>query len=72
MKNSLRKSNTDLDLSSLSEIVSAGAAAGMVIAGFAGKKSNVGGIIGAGLSLLISGILVALDDTKPNKRFANE
>ena len=62
MKNPFKKTNTALDLSSVGNILSSGAAAGMAIASFAGKKGNVGGIIGAGLSLLIGGLLVALQD----------
>jgi hypothetical protein len=62
MKNPFKKSNTALDLNNVGEILSTGAAAGMTIASFAGKKANVGGIIGAGLSLLIGGLLVALQD----------
>ena len=38
----------------------------MAIASFAGKKANVGGIIGAGLSLLIGGLLVAMEEEEPN------
>ncbi len=62
MKNPFKKSNTALDLNNVGKILSPGAAAGMAIASFAGKKANVGGIIGAGLSLLIGGLLVALQD----------
>lgn len=67
MKNPLKNSKSELDLSSLSEILTAGAAAGIAVASFAGKKGNIGGIIGAGLSLLIGGLLVALDDSEPRK-----
>ena len=62
MKNPFKKSDTALDLNNVGKILSTGAAAGMAIASFAGKKANVGGIIGAGLSLLIGGLLVALQD----------
>ena len=62
MKNPFKKTNTALDFSNVGNILSSGAAAGMAIASFAGKKGNVGGIIGAGLSLLIGGLLVALQD----------
>ena len=62
MKNPFKKSNTALDLNNVGKILSTGAAAGMAIASFAGKKGNVGGIIGAGLSLLIGGLLVALQE----------
>jgi hypothetical protein len=62
MKNLFNKSNTALDLNNVGKILSTGAAAGIAIASFAGKKANLGGIIGAGLSLLIGGLLVALQD----------
>ena len=62
MKNPFKKSETALDLNNVGKILSTGAAAGMAVASFAGKKGNVGGIIGAGLSLLIGGLLVALQE----------
>lgn len=62
MKNPFKKSNTELDLNNVGKILSTGAAAGMAIASFAGKKGTIGGIIGAGLSLLIGGLLVALQE----------
>ncbi len=62
MKNPFKNSKTELDIYGMGEILTAGAAAGIAIASFAGKKSNVGGIIGAGLSLLIGGLLVAMDE----------
>ena len=71
MKNPFKKSNTELDLSSVGKILSSGAAAGMSIASFAGKKGNIGGIIGAGLSLLIGGLLVAMKDEEPKHNFNN-
>ena len=71
MKNPFKKSNTDLDLSSAGKILSAGAAAGMAIASFAGKKENVGGIIGAGLSLVIGGLLVAFEEEESEHNFNN-
>ena len=62
MKNPFKKSEAELDISNVGKILSTGAAAGMAIASFAGKKGNVGGIIGAGLSLFIGGLLVALQE----------
>lgn len=62
MKNLFKNSKSELDLTSVAEILAAGAAAGMAISSFAGKKGNVGGIIGAGFSLLIGGLIIALDD----------
>lgn len=72
MKNPFKKSNAELDLSNVGEILAAGAAAGMAIANFAGKKGNVGGIIGAGLSLLIGGLIVAMEDDKSKELFTND
>ena len=71
MKNLFKKQNTEMDFSSLSTILTSGAAAGMAIASFAGKKGNVGGIIGAGLSLLIGGLLVAMEEEEPNHNSNN-
>ena len=71
MKNPFKKSNTALDLNNVGKILSTGAAAGMAIASFAGKKANVGGIIGAGLSLLIGGLLVALQGDDLNRNLNN-
>jgi uncharacterized membrane protein YkvI len=72
MKNPFKKSNAELDLSSVGKILTAGAAAGMAITNFAGKKGNVGGIIGAGLSLLIGGLLVAMEEENSKKSFTND
>jgi hypothetical protein len=71
MKNPFKKSNTELDLSNVGNILSTGAAAGMAIASFAGKKGNVGGIIGAGLSLLIGGLIVAMGEDETEHEFKN-
>jgi hypothetical protein len=68
MKNLFKEQNAELDFTSLSTILSSGATAGMAIASFAGKKGNVGGIIGAGLSLLVTGIITSIDyDASKNK-----
>ena len=71
MKHPFKKSNTALDLNNVGKILSTGAAAGMTIANFAGKKGNVGGIIGAGLSLLIGGLLVAMQEDDLSRNFNN-
>lgn len=71
MKNPFKKSNTELDLSNVGKILSTGAATGMAIASFAGKKGTTGGIIGAGLSLLIGGLLVALQGDDLNRNLNN-
>ena len=65
MKNPLKKTKTELNLSNAQELLAAGAASGMVIGKFAGKKENLGGIIGSRFTLLIGGLIVALDDDYP-------
>lgn len=67
MKNPFKKQNTELDFSSLSTILTSGAAAGMAIANHLGKNPQTGGIIGVGLSLLVTGLITAMDDTIPNQ-----
>ncbi|WP_269226906.1 hypothetical protein [Flavobacterium eburneipallidum] len=62
MKNLFKKQNTEMDFSSLSTILTSGAAAGMVIANHLGKNPQTGGIIGVGLSLLVTGLMTALED----------
>jgi hypothetical protein len=67
MKNLFKKQNTELDISSLSAILSSGAAAGMAIANHLGKNPQTGGIIGVGLSLLVTGLMTSLEDeTSPS------
>jgi hypothetical protein len=67
MKNLFKKQNTELDFSSLSAILSSGAAAGMAIANHLGKNPQTGGIIGVGLSLLVTGLMTSLEDeTSPS------
>lgn len=72
MKNPFKKSNTALDLNNVGKILSTGTAAGMAIASFAGKKANVGGIIGAGLSLIIGGLLVAVQEDDLSRNSINK
>ena len=62
MKNLFKKQNTEMDFSSLSTILTLGGAAGMAIANHLGKNPQTGGIIGVGLSLLVTGLLTALED----------
>jgi len=71
MKNLFKKQNTELDFGSLSTILSSGAAAGMAIANYAGKNPKTGGMIGAGLSLLIGGLLVAMEEDQTSNKFSN-
>jgi hypothetical protein len=62
MKNLFKKQNTEMDFSSLSAILTSGAAAGMAIANHLGKNPQTGGVIGVGLSLLVTGLITALED----------
>lgn len=66
MKNLFKKQNTEMDFSSLSTILTSGTAAGMAIANYVGKNPKTGAIIGTGLSLLVTGLIIVLDDTIPN------
>jgi hypothetical protein len=66
MKNPFKKSNTELDINGIGKILTSGAAAGMAIASFVGKNGKTAGMIGAGLSLLVTGLITAMDDTIPN------
>ena len=67
MKNLFRNEKTEMDFSNLSTILTTGAAAGMAIANYVGKNPKTGGIIGVGLSLLVTGIITAMEDTISNK-----
>ena len=69
MKNLFKKPSTEKELLKAGELLATGAAAGMAIATFAGKKANLGGIIGAGISLVIAGVLVALEDDSPKTSY---
>ena len=68
MKNPFKKQNTELDFSSLSTILTSGAAAGIAIANHLGKNPQTGGIIGVGLSLLVTGLMTALEDEASNSK----
>ncbi len=71
MNNPFKKQNTDLDFSSLSTILTSSAAVGMAIANHLGKNPQTGGIIGVGLSLLVTGIMTALEDEIPTPNSEN-
>ena len=71
MNNPFKKQNTDLDFSSLSTILTSGATVGMAIANHLGKNPQTGGIIGVGLSLLVTGIMTALEDEIPTPNSEN-
>jgi hypothetical protein len=62
MKNLFRSKKTEMDFSNLSTILTTGAAAGMAIANHLGKNPQTGGIIGVGLSLLVTGLMTAMED----------
>nr|WP_315199216.1 hypothetical protein [uncultured Flavobacterium sp.] len=62
MKNLFRNEKTEMDFSNLSTILSTGAAAGMAIANHLGKNPQTGGMIGVGLSLLVTGLMTSLED----------
>lgn len=61
MENIETKKTTELDFGNVSAILSTGAAAGKAIAKFASKSEQIGGMIGGGLSLLATGLIVGLD-----------
>ncbi|MCC9063607.1 hypothetical protein [Flavobacterium piscisymbiosum] len=69
MKNLFKKKNSELDFSSLGTILSTSVATGVAIANYSGKNSKTAGIISAGLSLLVTGLITAVDDdnSKNNK-----
>ena len=71
MNNPFKKQNTDLDFSSLSTILTSGAAVGMAFANHLGKNPQTGGMIGVGLSLLVTGIMTALEDEIPTPNSEN-
>ena len=71
MNNPFKKQNTDLDFSSLSTILTSGAAVGMAIANHLRKNPQTGGMIGVGLSLLVTGIMTALEDEIPTPNSEN-
>jgi hypothetical protein len=67
MKNLFRNEKTEMDFSNLSAILTTGASAGMAIANHLGKNPQTGGLIGVGLSLLVTGLMTALEDeTSPS------
>jgi hypothetical protein len=71
MKNLLKKQSTEMDFSSLSAILTTSEAAGMAIANHLGKNPQTGGMIGVGLSLLVTGIITALEDDTTTANLQN-
>ena len=66
MKNLFKKQKSELDFSNLGAILSTSVAAGVAIANYSGKNPKTAGIISAGLSLLVTGLITAMDDEVPN------
>ena len=65
MKNLFKKQKTELDFNTLGTILSTSIAAGVAIAQYSGKNPKTAGIISAGLSLLVTGLITAMDDEDP-------
>lgn len=70
MKNLFKKKNSELDFSSLGTILSTSVAAGVAIANYSGKNPKTAGIICAGLSLLVTGLITAFDE-EPDSKYTN-
>jgi hypothetical protein len=65
MKNLFKKQETELDFSNLGAILSTSVATGVAIAKYSGKNPKTAGIISVGLSLLVTGLITAMDDEDP-------
>lgn len=65
MKNLFKKQKTELDFTSLGTILSTSIAAGVAIAEYSGKDPKTTGIISAGLSLLVTGLIIATYNEDP-------
>jgi hypothetical protein len=71
MKNLFKKQKSELDFSNLGAILRTSVAAGVAIANYSGKNPKTAGIISAGLSLLVTGLLTTMDDEVPNHNSNN-
>jgi hypothetical protein len=71
MKNLFNKQKTEMDFNSLGVILSTSVAAGVAIAKYSGKNPKTAGIISAGLSLLVTGLITAMDEEVPNHNSNN-
>lgn len=71
MKNLFKKQKTELDFSNLGAILSTSVATGVAIAKYSGKNPQTAGIISAGLSLLVTGLITAMDDEVLNHNSNN-
>lgn len=69
MKNLFKKQKTELDFSNLGAILSTSVATGAAIAKYSGKNPKTACIISAGLSLLVTGLITAIDDDSPKHNF---
>lgn len=69
MKNLFKKKDSELDFSSLGTILSTSVAAGGAIANYSGKNPKTAGIISAGISLLVTGLIRALDDDTSSSNY---
>lgn len=69
MKNLFKKKDSELDFSSLGTILSTSVAAGVAIANYSGKNPKTAGIISAGISLLVTGLIRALDDDTSSSNY---
>lgn len=69
MKNLFKKQKTELDFNNLGAILSTSVATGAAIAKYSGKKPKTACIISAGLSLLVTGLITAIDDDSPKHNF---
>lgn len=69
MKNLFKKQKTELDFSNLGAILSTSVATGAAIAKYSGKNPKTACIISAGLSLLVTGLITAIDDDSPQHNF---
>jgi hypothetical protein len=69
MKKLFKKQKTELDFSNLGAILSTSVATGVAIAKYSGKNPKTAGIISAGLSLLVTGLISAMDDDAPKHNF---
>ena len=68
MKKLFKKQKEQLDFSSLNPILTSRAAVGVAIANHVGSKPQIGGTIGVGFALLVTGLIEATkDDTSKNK-----
>lgn len=69
MKKLFKKKDSELDFSSLETILSTSVAAGVAIANYSRKNPETAGIIGAGISLLVTGLITALDDDTSSSNY---